>query len=475
MLIRWVNHASFIVETGKIKLICDPWIEGTAFNNSWRLMSPSGISYSDFADITHIWFSHEHPDHFSPPNLKKIPEEYRRKITVLFHWTKDKRVIQLCKQLGFTTHELPDGRWMQLDDMDLICGRNEAIDSWLGIRAEGWKVMNTNDCAYRCRREVARIAELFGPADVLLTQFSYANWVGNRGDESAHRRAAEKKLQEIRRQVEVLKPDWVIPSASYVWFSHEENYYINDYMNRVSDIATFCSKLLNVRPVVLYPGDTWEVGTAHAPDEAIARYETDYERIFDHPALDASKPVTDADLQTAAAKFFADMRAKNNRIFLSLLPMGIAYLTDKDQTAIIHSTGMQLAPGRQVEPDIEMSSDALYYCLRFGWGGDALRSSGRFQLPAGANPRHFFRIFRIACLNTGEEFLDSKMVARKVLDRAANWAFRHGAQHIPGVDLRKRRFGLPEARSLHPGRIAAVFASVLWLLVDLLDPSGSSA
>jgi|GEM_PF-425702 len=474
MLIRWVNHASFLIETGNIKLICDPWIEGTAFNNSWRLLSPSKLSFDDFGSITHIWFSHEHPDHFSPPNLKKIPEEYRRKITVLFHWTEDKRVIGFCKQLGFQTRELPDARWVQIENMELICGRNEAIDSWLGIRADGWKLMNTNDCAFHARREVARIEELFGPADVLLTQFSYANWVGNRGDAAAHRRAAEKKLDEIRRQVEVLRPDWVVPSASFVWFCHEENHYINEYMNRVSDVAAFCRQALNVVPVVLYPGDAWELGAPHLPDSAIERYAADYERVFNHPALDRSKPVPDADLLAAAGKFFAGMQAKNNRILLALLPMGIAYLTDKDQTAIIHSTGMQLAPGRPLEPDVEMGSDALFYCLRFGWGGDALRSSGRFQIPAGANPRHFFRIFRIACLNTGEEYLDSKMVARKVLDRAANWAFRHGARRIPGVNLRKRPFGLPEARSLHPGRLAAVFASVLWLLVDLLDPSGSS-
>jgi UDP-MurNAc hydroxylase len=97
MLIRWVNHASFLLETGKIKLICDPWIEGTAFNNGWRLVSPTKFAYQDFAVVTHIWFSHEHPDHFSPSNLRSIPEEFRRRITVLFHRTKGQAVDQnLC-------------------------------------------------------------------------------------------------------------------------------------------------------------------------------------------------------------------------------------------------------------------------------------------------------------------------------------------------------------------------------------------
>ena len=88
--IEFVNHASYIIEHGGIRLITDPWIEGTAFNEGWSLIEPTHLQYTDFKDITHIWFSHEHPDHFSPPNLKSIPEELRKNITVLFQYTKDK-------------------------------------------------------------------------------------------------------------------------------------------------------------------------------------------------------------------------------------------------------------------------------------------------------------------------------------------------------------------------------------------------
>ena len=89
MQMEWVNHASFIIRSGSVALLCDPWLHGTVFNEGWSLQSPTKLSYNDFANITHIWFSHEHPDHFNPPNLKKIPEQYRRKIKVLFHHTKD--------------------------------------------------------------------------------------------------------------------------------------------------------------------------------------------------------------------------------------------------------------------------------------------------------------------------------------------------------------------------------------------------
>lgn len=133
--IFWVNHASSILEHDGVRLICDPWIEGTAFNNGWRLLSPTKFQYTDFAGISYIWFSHEHPDHFALPNLRKIPDEIRRRITVLFHFTKDKRVLNVCKSLGFSTQELPESQWVRVANLDLLCGRNEEIDSWIGMKA----------------------------------------------------------------------------------------------------------------------------------------------------------------------------------------------------------------------------------------------------------------------------------------------------------------------------------------------------
>jgi UDP-MurNAc hydroxylase len=421
MLIRWVNHASFVVETHRTRLMCDPWLEGTAFNDGWRLLSPTQFSYSDFDRITHIWFSHEHPDHFAPPNLRKIPEEFRHRITVLFHWTKDKRVIKLCKDFGFQTQEMPDRQRLQVDDLQLTCGRNEAIDSWLAIECDGQKLLNMNDCVYKTKRELEGVQKIVGLPHVLLTQFSYANWAGNRGDSDEHRRAAANKREEIRRQVEVLQPAWVIPFASFVWFSHEQNYYLNQGMNRVGDIAEFLAKDLHVIPVVLYPGNNWEVGSAHDSQSALKRYAGDYAKVFGNPPLDTVKTASDEELQAASVKFLAQLKAKNNRLFVRLLPAARVYLTDKDQTAIIDAGGLRLLAGGAGAGDIEMSSDSLLYCFRFGWGSDSLQVNGRFQVPPGANSRRFFRIFRVACLNSGDEFLDMKMVAKKIADRTARW------------------------------------------------------
>jgi UDP-MurNAc hydroxylase len=424
MKILWVNHASFVIESrgaphyptsgDGVRLICDPWIDGTAFNNGWRHISPTKFTYQDFANITHIWFSHEHPDHFSPPNLQKIPEEHRRRITVLFHFTKDKRVIEVCKSLGFQTQELPEDQWVFFGEMRVICGRNGQIDSWLGIESEGQKLLNMNDCVYERTSEIAHIREIFGQPDVLFTQFSYANWVGNHGDSESQKQAAQDKRNEMRKQAQIFQPRQIVPFASFVWFSHQENFYMNEGVNRISDISKFCSDDLHIPAVVLYPGDIWEAGTAHDSSAALQEYESEMNTILKDPHLDKSAPVSDEKLQELASAFSAKLQKQNNRMLLALMPAATVYLTDKDQTALVSCTSLQLAGGRQGKIDIEMSSDSLAYCMRFGWGGDTLQVNGRYQVPADGSARKFFRIFRVAGLNTANEHLDTLFVAKKI-------------------------------------------------------------
>ena len=64
MTLNFVNHASLVFSHGDIRLITDPWISGEVFHNGWSLLSKTKFTFSDFKNITHIWFSHEHPDHF---------------------------------------------------------------------------------------------------------------------------------------------------------------------------------------------------------------------------------------------------------------------------------------------------------------------------------------------------------------------------------------------------------------------------
>ena len=69
--LTFVNHACFQVRSDSALLLVDPWLEGPVFNNGWSLVDQSTSNAAMVEELNHagvpvyIWFSHEHPDHFS--------------------------------------------------------------------------------------------------------------------------------------------------------------------------------------------------------------------------------------------------------------------------------------------------------------------------------------------------------------------------------------------------------------------------
>src|SRR5205823_12128573 len=61
--ITMVSHASVLIEAGPIVLLTDPWFMGAVFNESWALLCPPALTPTTLQGVTHIWISHEHPDH----------------------------------------------------------------------------------------------------------------------------------------------------------------------------------------------------------------------------------------------------------------------------------------------------------------------------------------------------------------------------------------------------------------------------
>jgi UDP-MurNAc hydroxylase len=419
MLIEWVNHASFIVESGPVRLISDPWLEGTAFNNGWNLLTPTKLAYDDFASITHIWFSHEHPDHFSPPNLKKIPEEFRSRITVLFHETRDKRVARLCRSLNFQVQELPNAVPVELSrGFRILCGTSGLLDSWVALFCEGKTLLNMNDCVFTRQQELSSIERKVGKVDVLLSQFSYANWVGNPGDHETQKKHALRKFSEMAKQIAAFRPAQFIPFASFIYFCHDENFFMNQNVNRIADTYRFTSHDLETDTVILYPGDRWEVGTALAPGEAIRKYEEDFDRAL------KSVPVTSPEIDYRKLKLAANALVSkcikaNSPIFLRAMAPAVVHLSDlKKDVELAFRYGLREAQGKQ--PDIIMSSDSLFYCMKTDWGGETLEINGRFQVPRGGHSRRFFQFFRVPQYNSYGSSLNLKFMGGRIIERTRN-------------------------------------------------------
>lgn len=275
--IRWINHAGYELRTQGIRIVVDPWIEGLAFAQSWALLSETKYSYSDFNGVDYIWFSHEHPDHFSPGNLRKIPEAARKHITVLFQKTRDGRVAAYCRKLGFTVREIHSNEVVELTNgVHFRLGQCSGLDSWSFVETPDYTYLNMNDCIGPSSFHSDLAQKLPRKIDVLFTQFSYANWVANPGDSIAMAKSAAEKRRQMHEQIAAYKPKILIPFASYVWFCREENFHQNAGMNRVDDIHREFSEIVP-ECVVLYPEDIYITGEKHDSSSATDHYRRDFD------------------------------------------------------------------------------------------------------------------------------------------------------------------------------------------------------
>jgi len=376
--ICWINHAGYELRTCGLRIVCDPWIEGLAFADSWALLAKTTYTYEDFAGVDYIWFSHEHPDHFAPANLRKIPEAVRKRITVLYQKTRDARVASFCRNLGFAVREIVPGEIVALSDAVRFRLGVHGHDSWSYIETPQHTYLNMNDCVPVPAFHRKLAAQLPRGVDVLLTQFSYANWVANPGDTESMTAAAARKRTEMRLQIDAYKPNILIPFASYIWFCRSENFHQNAGANAISDIYETFSKLVP-ECVVLYPGECYTVGEPHGSADAIAHYTRDAECLKPLALVDPS--FSPEELQALAAEQLKEVQARNAMWSLRLLARAewiSIHLSDLNRSLRFRLPGGIEWTNTPIERcDLVLSSGSFALMLQRGYGYATVDIGGR--------------------------------------------------------------------------------------------------
>ena len=151
MQITLINHACVKLSLGGVTILCDPWLSGPAFNQGWDLLIKTPMSLDAVMEgVTHIWVSHEHPDHFVPKFFVDIAPRHGA-LPVLFQETRDKRIKSFLEARGFDVTELPDRREQTIGGVRIICGVSEFYDSWLHL-ADGTRIDPQSERLRRGRR-----------------------------------------------------------------------------------------------------------------------------------------------------------------------------------------------------------------------------------------------------------------------------------------------------------------------------------
>ena len=413
-LLTFVNHASFHVANDNSLLLVDPWLEGAVFNNGWSLLDNSTSNSALVRDLsarklnTFIWFSHEHPDHFSISFIKKLQQEFVGKVTLLFQQTKDGRVAAFLRKQGFELIECAPGVTLGLDpQLSITVFPYADGDSYCLIKSDERNILNLNDCALStpaaCKAAKAAIAPLAPRIDVLLTQFGYANWVGNPFEPGLRRRAAAERRQRISVQMEAFKPALTIPFASFVAFSSIENNYLNDYQNSAYTIrqwstlspATENLRFMKPRDVI----DLDDINLARLVRMSHLAVEH-WERLgaANREALPPEASLTPADVEAAFAKHRASVAANLPVLPWLLEKLGLIkalmiHIPDIGLTArFSYVSGYQVFPPGTAF-DISLSSPSAVFLFSNEYGFNTTHVNGRFRTASPGALLRFSRFF----------------------------------------------------------------------------------
>jgi len=378
MKVEFIRHASILIDCGEDKILCDPWFTGTAFDDGWKHVNNSDLDINDL-DFNYIWYSHEHPDHFSVSDLKRLK---RKDITILFQETMDNKVKNFCKKEGFKVIELEHLKSYELNqDLNIING-TDGFDSWLCVKHKGKTVLNLNDCRLDSEENLSVVKNTVGNIDGLYTQFGYANWAGNDGDSKGPEIARRILYAQIKNQIEILKPEAIIPFASYVFFCHEENSYWNSTAVEISESFEKMNQMHN-NVCVTYPNDIWTVGE----DWDISKSYSNIEKYTDDLELALSQKLCTSEtygveiLHESFVKMITKIKKDNN--YDSILSLGlkpsIVHITDLDLIISFDITTDKLEIVDEGSFDVSMSSNSFKYLMDHKWGRGTIMINGRFS------------------------------------------------------------------------------------------------
>ena len=395
----FINHASYIVETNMSLLLVDPWVEGGAFDNGWSLLDQS-ISNSELVDFIsatkkkkYIWLSHEHSDHFSVPFLRKLREKEGDKITFIFQKTLDGRVANFIRKIGFKVIESNDTLEIIDSEMSIVTFPYEGGDSYCLTKLKNFSILNINDCVLSDEKSINSVLHNYKKytdnIDLLLTQFGYANWVGNKDESNLREISAREKLDRISLQVKKFCPKSLIPFASFVYFSHKDNFHTNDSQNTPRDVATlFDEHDFNSNLIILKPWDQLDLKQdlyeQNTNRELNIRHWVKLFKNIEPKVIDVAQFSIDeikSEYKVFRSKIFKCFLVMPFLIelFKFIKPLNIYVHDLKSNVLLSFVKGIRIVEGDKLACDISISSSTLIFILKYEYGINTTMVNGKFE------------------------------------------------------------------------------------------------
>jgi UDP-MurNAc hydroxylase len=373
MKIKFLNHASILIETKETQIIFDPWFFGEIFNDSWSLIQNTDIQNINFEKLKYIIISHEHPDHFHIPTLKFIAEKTNN-IKLIFPKRHNDNVKKFVESIGFQYIDINECCVYNIDDLFDILSLKEHDDSALLFRAEGKTLLNQND-AYLNPQKCKLIKDNFPIIDYWFFQFSLAGYYGNKSESNLIiKNGKEYHLKCFSQYQNLFQPLFSIPFASFVYFCKENNKYLNEFAVSLDDLYSYTNN--NIKP--LYYNDEIDTKSNIFPDAQtnLKKWDKSFKEITKKTLK--QKVISESEIIESALKSIKEAQLK----CINLLDVRYLKIYDNDKIFIIDyfNKKCEFIDDKNIETCGILSMDDLKFFFDFPWGADTLNITGAFEI-----------------------------------------------------------------------------------------------
>lgn len=408
MKVKLINHASIIIETEDAKIWTDPWLFGTAFNDSWKLFPKPEFDEALYDEINFVWVSHEHPDHFHVPTLRALPKEFKEKVTLLFQNNNSDKMPNAFRKFGFKNIILLENREVtQITEKTKVHNYQVGqMDSSLAVLSDGKVVLNVNDCELT-KNDAKVYKKDLGKIDIALNQFSMAGYNGYFNYDEYLPKRAETVLDTMIINHRDLDAGITIPIASFVYFCKQDNKFMNAYGNtpkkvrqKFLDEGLEC-RFLNVNQVIDL--NNIEAHDKEGSFETLSALYDNRESLYEYDALES---VEYDDVKAAFNERYEQLKKNHSWLFLRKLKLVKIFMPDLNKTVNLSLYTGQFEDYTGDDFDLQINSQPLFFAFKFTWGLQTLGVSARYLIKDNFKTWKWYKI--ITSLNNAQVFLKAR-------------------------------------------------------------------
>jgi len=370
--VHYLNHASLLLEVGGVRMLFDPWLEGTAFSGGWGLRYDNPEATRLAATATHLWISHWHSDHLHAPTLSKVAE-INPDMVVLANVSANFSMVERMASLGFRdVRPIGERETLELNDETTCCRYPTAgIDNMLHIVTGSWSILNYNDCNLPVKA-IQRLRKHIGPVDLLLTNYNHAGKLFDVVDDEVRK---SQLIQVLDLTADALEPTRVIPFASSHYYRTAESADQNASMLDFDELEKLAAG--DERYVVLRIGD-----------DAVFDSPTDVLVHARQPALTQQElEVHDYGPAVLWDELLDEVSVRSKALQSQFLHLGKLAVPDLVVRVSDHGRNLRLSLGREASeadeadvPHIEAHSQAMRIWLARRFGDDTFVAGAHFRI-----------------------------------------------------------------------------------------------